>query len=410
MRGTAEIRALGSGTSMARAFCALAAAAAMPFAAAALEKIACIDTFDFAKVYDIERRSGCEKMLEHIARTGADAMAWRNQTGGMPRYRSAEERLPLSDMPFSKLRVPESREGYAWLKLDRGEVDLLAYPCEITAASGRTPAVHLTVEENHYFSFTFSTWVLEHPEFWCVMSNGTPWPGHGSFSYHEEIDHRIRLLDEILDRGVKLVFLGTGRQGGYGPRFEYTPVNVARWRSKYNCNPPKDWHDPKWIRHCGELYERFILSMARRCRQRGVRMIMGLRIFTLDSDEMKDVYGVDWRRLCAAGEIDGICFPYVDFRAPSAKGLDPWTATDRTYALAASLKGKADVYFAVNAYPGQSKNSFSDYAEATGLSKAECATRLLELAKKHGARGVVLQIVDYGNYPEDVCKAIRDFK
>ena len=36
MRGTAEIRAMGSGTSMARAFCALAAAAAMPFAAAAL--------------------------------------------------------------------------------------------------------------------------------------------------------------------------------------------------------------------------------------------------------------------------------------------------------------------------------------------------------------------------------------
>ena len=71
---------------------------------------------------------------------------------------------------------------------------------------------------------------------------------------------------------------------------------------------------------------------------------------------------------------------------------------------------RARVQEAVNAYPGQSKNSFSDYAEATGLSKAECATRLLELAKKHGARGVVLQIVDYGNYPEDVCKAIRDFK
>ena len=167
----------------------------------AFEKIALIDTFDFATVCDIEKRSGCDFMLEHVERTGANVMAWRQQTGGRPRYRSEQERHPLAELPFSKLRIPESRPGYGWLNLDRGEEDLLAYPYRITAAHGELPAVHLTVEENHYYSFTFSTWVLEHPEYWCVMGNGVPWPGHAAFSFDEEIVHRVKLLERSWTAG-----------------------------------------------------------------------------------------------------------------------------------------------------------------------------------------------------------------
>lgn len=377
--------------------------------AVAFEKIALIDTFDFARICDIEKKSGCDFMLEHIERTGANVMAWRNQTGGRPRYRSGQEMHPLAEMPFSKLRIPESRPGFSWLNLDRGEEDLLTYPFRITAAHGELPAVHLTTEENHYFSFTFSTWVLEHPEYWCVMGNGVPWPGHAAFSFDEEIVHRVKLLDEILDRGAKLVYLGTERQGGYGPRFEYTKPSIARWREAYGCEPPTDWKDPRWVKHCGHYMERFVKAMARRCRQRGVRFILGTRNIGLGYDETVDQYGLDWPRLCAEGEVDGVVFPRIDFRK-GQEGVDPWEATDRVYAKVAAQCGKADVYFSVNAYPGTIKNGFGSYAEQTGLSKGECAKRLLELAKKRGAKGVVLVVVDYNNYPDDVCKAIREFE
>ena len=375
----------------------------------AFEKIALIDTFDFATICDIERTNGCDFILNHVERTGANVMAWRQQTGGRPRYRSELERHPLAEMPFSKLRIPESRPGYGWLNLDRGDVDLLSYPYRQTAAHGELPAVHLTAEESHYYSFTFSTWVLEHPEYWCVQSDGTPCPCHAAFSFREEVEHRVRLLDEILARGAKLVFMDTARMSAYGPRFEYTKPSVAKWRETYGCEPPKDWKDPRWVKHVGQYLERFVKAMARRCRQKGVRLIFGTRCVGLDYDETIDRFGLDWPRLCAEGELDGVVFPYVDFRK-GQEGVDPWTATDRVYAKVAALKGKADLYFSVNAYPGLCKSSFGDYAAETGLSKGACAQKLIDLAKKHEAKGVVLEVVDYRNYPDDVCQVLREAK
>ena len=144
-------------------------------------------------------------------------------------------------------------------------------------------------------------------------------------------------------------------------------------------------------------------------RERGVRFILGTRNIGLGYDETVDQYGLDWPRLCAEGEVDGVVFPRIDFRK-GQEGVDPWEATDRVYAKVAAQCGKADVYFSVNAYPGTIKNGFGSYAEQTGLSKGECAKRLLGLAKKRGAKGVVLVVVDYNNYPDDVCKAIREFE
>ena len=373
-----------------------------------LLKIALIDQLDYAKFCDVERASGGEFILDHVSRTGANVFAWRQQTGGIPRYRSAEDTYPLATMPYSVLRIPESRLGYAWLNLYRGETDLLRSQFELTASRGCLPAVHLTEDESHYFSYTFSNWNLEHPEFWCVQPNGIPWPGHASFSYDEVIAHRLRLLDEILDRGAQLVFFGGDRTAGYGPRFEYTRPSLAKWEAEHGRKAPEDWKDPAWVKHAGSYYERFIRALAARCHGRGVKIVMGIRTMSLDLDESTELYGLDWAKLCREKVVDGLAVPHVDFRR--VKGLDPWEATDRIYAHIASRTAGVDLYLPVSQYPGTAKNGFGSYAEATGLTKGECAQKLLELARKNGAKGIFMECVDYNNYPDDVCQAIKEFK
>jgi len=377
--------------------------------AATFEKIAFVDNFDFATICDIEKKSGNEFMLDVMRNVGATAVAWRQQSGGNLRYRSEANRHPTAEMGVSKLRIPDSRNGYGWLNLDRGEVDLLQHQFEITAADGRVPAVHFTLEENHYYSFTFSSWTLEHPEYWCVMNGGLPWPGHVSFTYPESIEHRLVLLDEVIDRGAKLIYLGLERNAGYGPRFEYTKPSIAAWKAKYDCEPPRDCKDARWVKHCGVYYERAIRAMAKRCRERGVRVILGTRDVGFSYDELIDQYGVDWPKLCAEGIVDGVCPHYVDPHDKAfGKDVDVWTAIDRIYAKVVALKGKADVYFSCNGYGG--KSGFPALSKETGLAKGECARRLLELAKKHGGKGVILEVVDHDNYPADVCKVLREFE
>jgi hypothetical protein len=71
-------------------------------------------------------------------------------------------------------------------------------------------------------------------------------------------------------------------------------------------------------------------------------------------------------------------------------------------------RGKAEVYFPLATYNFE-KCGIGEYAKLAKISEAEAATRLLRLAKDAGARGVVLECVDYGNYRPAVCDAIAAF-
>ena len=373
------------------------------FLLAILEKIALIDTFDFATVCDIERHTGTEFLFNHIRETGAEVMAWRHQSGGMHRFRSdgAEPTAP-SDVPVSKLRIPETRSGYGFLNLHRGEIDLMRDQFDYCATNGVLPAVHFTLEENHYFSFTFSSWNLDHPEFWGVMQNGTPWPGHASYSFPEVIEHRVKILDELIDRGAKLIILGTDRLGGYGPRFEYTAKSIADWKAAFGTEPPKDFKNTEWIKHCGKYFENVLRALAKRCRERKVRSILMIRQIGLSFDSLLDENGVDWTKLAAEGIVDGIA-PYAvydkDLKDSKEKAFN---VVDKIFARVAARKGKCDLYLPINAYsPG-----FKEVAKEAGVKPVEAVQKMLELATKHGAKGITLGVVDFGNYPADVRKTL----
>ena len=86
---------------------------------------------------------------------------------------------------------------------------------------------------------------------------------------------------------------------------------------------------------------------------------------------------------------------------------DPFGSTERIYRNVMANRGKAEIYFPLASYNFE-KCGIGEYAKLAKISEAEAATRLLRLAKSVGARGVVLECVDYRNYSPEVCAAIGD--
>ena len=65
------------------------------------------------------------------------------------------------------------------------------------------------------------------------------------------------------------------------------------------------------------------------------------------------------------------------------------------------------MYFPLASYNFE-KCSYGEYAKLAKVSEMEAVKRLMRMARDVGARGVVLECVDYGNYSPAVCAAIAE--
>lgn len=65
------------------------------------------------------------------------------------------------------------------------------------------------------------------------------------------------------------------------------------------------------------------------------------------------------------------------------------------------------MYFPVAEYGWN--HGIPQYCNATGLSKAQVAEKLMALVAEAGADGITLECVDYGNYTKEMCEVIRNF-
>ena len=86
---------------------------------------------------------------------------------------------------------------------------------------------------------------------------------------------------------------------------------------------------------------------------------------------------------------------------------DPFGSTERIYSDVMANRGRAKVYFPVSSY-NMLHCGIEEYAKLAHISEAEAARRLVLLARKAGACGVVLECVDYGNYSPAICAAIAE--
>ena len=371
--------------------------------AAVFEKIALIDSLDFAHALDIETRKGTVEVLDHVMLSHPTAIWWRDKGGGRVRYPSRAELSPASETPFDKRRLPRE-DVYGWLRMDSG-VEIYPIVKEECARRNLRFGVHTTWEENHWCAELISNWTIAHPEFWSCKRGGIPWMGCCSIAYPEVVAHKLETLDERLALGGDTIFLDLLRAGEWWPSREYVKPMIDEWRRLYRCDPPENWEDERWLKLVSGHVQDYLRKFADRCHAKGVKFVLGIhRVELGDRFAWARQFGLDWRALARDGVIDGLVVMNV---IPDWK--DPWNSTRAIYDDIVAHRANAKIYFPVAMYD-YGLRGIPSYARQTGLSTGEVARRLYEMAWEAGGAGVVLECVDHRNYPPEVNAVLADVR
>lgn len=376
------------------------------FQVLAFEKVALVDAWDYHAVYDVESEAGLKQVVDHVLKTGADRVLWRTSSGAVPRYPSKEELSgqPSVVTPEDKRRIPSSRGLSGWMYLHREAVDHLGTAARFCRERTVAFGLHWSMEENHMSGWTLGAWNLAHPQFWCRRRDGAPWPGRTSEAWRVVEEHRLRLADEMVSYGPDTVLLDFYRSHGGSPEWDYVKPIEETWRQRHGCEPPDDWQDPRWSRHVSRYRRMFIKKL--REHLSGKRLFLAVSRIGAAEDYDLVQRGVDWRTLVRDGLVDGLVVLCV---VPDAK--DPWNSTRKIYGnLMHEVEGRCKVYFPVSAYSHPTRPGISEYQRMSQLTKTETVRRLLDLAAEAGGAGIVMECVDHGNYPPEVCETIRRFE
>lgn len=372
-----------------------------------------VDSFDFSRAkvdgqfhYDLETTEGSIRVLDHVLETGTNTVLWRNCGGATMRYGSLED-SHHQDAPKDKRRLPDNRDISGWLRLGDTDPDMLGYIIGVCHERGLRGGVHWPFEENHWSSWTYGGWNLDHPQYWVRDSVGTPWCGRSSFSYPAVLEHKMRLLDELVERGMDTLFIDTWRSGGWGPAWEYVPPVVDAWRAKTGQEPPTNPRDPAWCRHVAGYTTAFFRAVRQRLDAAGrpIRLYVGVSRPdpANEADEPLIQRGVDWRELVREGIVDTLV---VNIAVWDAKR--PFESTQEYYAaMRAAVGPDCRLLCPVRAYDYDG-GGMPSYAKATGLKQDEIAVRLTKLAWECGADGISLECVDHDNYRPDTRRAMAE--
>lgn len=369
--------------------------------ALAFEVVALVDSLDFAKNFDIETATGTVQVLEHVLSTHPTDIWWRDKGGGRMRYPSRCESWQISEAPFDKKRLP-SEDIYGWLRLESPRANAFPLVREECERRGLGFGIHTTIEENHWYSPLASNWTLAHPEYWGCARGGEPWMGCCSIMFPEVIAHKLEMLDERLALKPQAIMLDFWRNGSWSFAREYTAPAIAEWKRLYGDEPLPPANDPRWVAMVGRHFDDYLRAFSAKCRAAGVRFIVGLPGID-DKDDValrERIGGFDWRHLAKEGVFDSV---YILSLAMDPS--DPFGSTERIYRNVMENRGTADIFFPLASY-NMEKCGIGEYARRAGISEADAARRLIDLARNCGARGIVLECVDYGNYKPEVCAAI----
>lgn len=379
------------------------------------EAAALVDSFDFAGVkggggtllFDIESAKGNTALLKHVLLTGATTILWRNCGGATMRYQSEEERFPLVEAPLDKRRISDNRSVYGWLRMYQAEPDVLRHVFGQCEKRGVGFGVHWPFEDTHWSSWTFGGWNFEHPQYWGRTKIGKVWSGRCSIIYPEVVEHKMRLTDELVERGIDHLFVDTWRSGAWGPKFEYVDPQIERWRKKYNCDPPDDPTDPRWCLLVSESNHNYFKVLRNRLNSSGrkIRFMLGVSGLTevIDrADEPMLKRGVDWKRLVNEEVIDTLVVMSVQWDK-----MRPFESTREIYrSLLDFCDGHCEVLFPLQEY-NFTRYGIPAYANATKQSMSDVSVSLIRIAWEEGADGICMECVDYNNYTPKMRERMR---
>jgi hypothetical protein len=245
---------------------------------------------------------------------------------------------------------------------------------------------------------------LEHPQYWGRNAQGQPWWGRVSLAYEPVVEHKLALADELIERGVEVLFIDFWRTGAWTPEYEYVEPVVAAYREKYGEAPPTDARDPRWAQHVSDYVTQFLRRLRERCKSGGrkVELAVGIPAIAPPGDESLIRCGADWRRWVQEGIVDTLVINYVTWDKQA-----PLESTQAAYrAVFEAVGGRCRVWCPVQQYDF-THLGLPAYVKATGKTAAEVTESLVRLAHREGAAGVSLECVDYNNYAPEVRKAIQ---
>lgn len=371
-------------------------------------RVGLVDSFDFARNFDIETMKGTEQVADHVLAHGANVLWWRTNGGAVQRYWSKEETGPGLQGPFNKIRHSDSRLFFGSLRLDRGETNLVAHARQYARAKGVPFGIHMSYEENHSGATLLGGWNTRHPEYWCRAKNGAPWPGRTSMTYREVFERKLRIVAEQLDMEPEWFYVDMWRTGGWTTAFEYVEPLVGKWRKLYGCEPPDDPTDERWLRLFEPYQTAFFREIKNLIRARGgkTKLCVSINELNAETDWMWKRAALDWKKLAAEGTVDVLVVASV--RPAGARKADFWPAVRSLYAGVVANRGQAEVMFSCNMYDYQP--GIPSYMKWSGEARPVVAQKLLDLAKEVGGTGVILECVDYPNYPKDVVDVLESFK
>ena len=381
----------------------------------AFEKIALVDGFDYAPDMDTETVEGVRKVLARVRETAAGTILWRTHSGAIPRYASAAVDLSVVEQPLDKRRVPLTLPVRGWVRYQRCVPDALetAFACCAELDGVTCFGAHMLQEDAHggrYWSL--GSWTLDHPQYWCRSADGKMEMHHASFAYPEVIAHRRAIVREVLARGAQMIYLDTTRNGGYGPKSDYVKPNLDEWARRHPGEPvPADFHDPRWLEVAARGHYAYYRAIREEIRATGRDVPFVVAVGNMkDEDGPGWAYagcGIDWRKVVDEGLVDGLAVASM-----SSDEKDPFGSTERIFSrIMRRVDGRCRVYFPIRAYNfSKSAPSYEQLAKWAGVTPQEAIRRLLGIASRNGAAGIVMECVDPGNYPAADCEVIRNFR
>lgn len=382
------------------AFVLGAAAAAEP---ERFEVAAWVDHFDFSTVFDSEKAEGLASILDHVRETGATTILWRNCGGSTMRYQSRIE-AHHNPSQIDKRRIAYGRHAPSWVRYGEAEPDIIAEVVRLCRERGLRPGIHWPFEETHWQVWTVGEFNLEHPQYWGRNAAGRPWWGRTSLAYEPVIEHKLALADELVERGVEVLFLDFWRTGGWEPGYEYVEPVVSAYREKFGAAPPTDPKDLRWCRHVSEYVTEFLRRLRGHLNASGrqVELAVGIPAIAPVSDGPLIRCGADWQRWVDEGLIDTLVVNYVEWDKQS-----PLESTEAAYDEVLKLvAGRCRVWCPVQQY-NFTGHGLPGYEQATGKTAEELAEALTRLAHRQGASGISLECVDFNNYRPALREVLR---
>jgi len=214
----------------------------------------------------------------------------------------------------------------------------------------------------------------------------------------------LALVDELVERGIEVLFIDFYREGGWSPAYEYTEPVVKSFREKYGVEPPTDWRDPRWTKHVSGYVTDLLRQIRKRLNASGRKIELSAGVPWIAPLKGSDplAIGADWRTWVQEGLVDTLVINFVGWDAKDPFGST--RALGREVMEAAG--GRCRVLWPVRSYD-YSGFGIPSYQKATELPAHRIAAQLTEMAWDEGAAGISLECVDYNNYDPETRKAMR---